>query len=81
MGALVHGRFRPDRLSPDIRRQIEDQIEFLLDLLDFADPDADLEPDADGEPWLGWPDGRGHHLNPGDDREDDADFEVEEVRA
>ena len=41
-------------MSPDLRRSIEATIEALIELLDFADGDADLEPDADGEPSLGW---------------------------
>lgn len=41
-------------LTPMARRQIEDTIERLLALLDQADGDADLEPDNDDEPSLGW---------------------------
>lgn len=41
-------------MSPDLRRSIEATIEALIELLDFAGGDADQEPDADGEPSLGW---------------------------
>lgn len=41
-------------ISPDLRRSIEATIEALIELLDFADGDTDLEHDADGEPSLGW---------------------------
>jgi hypothetical protein len=38
------------------RAAIAGAIEMLIDRLDALDPDSDLEPNADGEPWLGWPD-------------------------
>ena len=42
-------------LSPaTLRQNIEATIERLLVLLDTLDGDPDLEPDADGEPSLGW---------------------------
>lgn len=41
-------------ISPDLRRSIEATIEALIEVLDFADGDTDLEHDADGEPSLGW---------------------------
>lgn len=53
----------------DLRATLETEIERLIALCDALDGDADLEPDADGEPWLasfgGWSDA-------GDDREDDG---------
>jgi hypothetical protein len=48
------------------RQQLEQTIEALIALLDELDGDADLEAacedegfDADGEPWLGWPERHG----------------------
>jgi hypothetical protein len=42
-------------LSPaTLRQNIEASIERLLAMLDTLDGDPDLEPDADGEPSLGW---------------------------
>ena len=38
------------------RRDIEDQIERLLSILDAMDGDADLEADADFEPSSDWED-------------------------
>lgn len=46
-------------LNPHDRLQLSTTIEQLINMLDDLDPDADLEPDEDGEPWLGWPNGRG----------------------
>lgn len=39
------------------RQRIESKIEELISLLDLLDDDADLEPDNDNEPSLGWPAG------------------------
>lgn len=41
----------------------------LIAALDAMDGDCDLEGNADGEPWLGWAEGRSHLLDYGDDRE------------
>lgn len=41
---------RPALFDIAVRRSIEDEIQRLIDLLDHADPDADLEPDLDPEP-------------------------------
>lgn len=38
------------------RVSIATTIERLIGVLDALDPDPDLEPDADSEPWLGWRD-------------------------
>ena len=47
---------RPKRLSANRQRNLVAQtIERLLDLLDAIEPDADLEPNGDDEPSLGWP--------------------------
>jgi hypothetical protein len=37
------------------RTLIEQRIEELIELLDFVDPDPDLEDNGDSEPSLGWP--------------------------
>jgi hypothetical protein len=64
-----------------VRPILESEIERLIDLLDTIDEDTDLEPDADGEPWLGAPDARtgswsGLYAEGHDDREeDDSDRE------
>lgn len=62
------------------RAAIAGAIEMLIDKLDLLDLDADLEPDTDGEPWLGWREfeaGLGSlGVDRGDDREQDADAEL-----
>lgn len=49
--AAFHGSTDLVATSPAFRRAIEDQIEFLIGLLDGIDGDPDLEPcaDVDGE--------------------------------
>jgi hypothetical protein len=66
-------------MLPVTRRQVEAQIDALIDLLDTLDTDPDLEPS------LGWTQPSGHYLetpdqllanaNAGDDREDDDERE------
>ncbi len=65
------------------RAAIVTTIERLINMLDDMEGDPDLEPDADGEPSLGWPDARGlSQLGfvelrgpPNDDREADCEGE------
>ena len=62
-------------LTPALRKRVEATIEHLVALLDAYDGEADSEPN------LGWPErfGRGAvESDPGDDREDESDFEPEE---
>ncbi|GGE24979.1 hypothetical protein GCM10011390_50490 [Aureimonas endophytica] len=42
------------RIRASMRRALADEIERLLRIIDALDGDPDLEPDADGEPSLGW---------------------------
>jgi hypothetical protein len=75
---------RAKRIAPAKQRKLlENAIERLVELLDEIDPDADLEPNGDNEPWLGWPipqEKLGQRLNTGasssgdagDDREHDT---------
>lgn len=58
-------------LDPKDRLQLSTTIEQLINMLDDLGPDADLEPDLDGEPWLGWTE-RGQGASDDDDREADA---------
>ena len=67
-------------LTPALRKRIEATIEHLLSILDQFDGDENLEDEAGGEPWLGWPEGRHPDMFRGpaanDDREqDNADWE------
>ena len=56
------------RLSdPIVRRSIEDEIERLISLLDFVEPDPDLEPDLAG----------GDEVVGSDDREGDSSDDEE----
>lgn len=57
---------------PMQRASLEAKIEELIGLLDLLDGDADLEPDSDSEPSLGWPEAGAAGLAPvleHDDRE------------
>src|ERR671932_588585 len=60
------------------RRQLEDTIAELIDLLDQLDaPDEDLEPDGADEPTLGWPEGG--HVTPlryGDTRDGENEWSL-----
>lgn len=53
------------------RHRIEAAIESLIALLDASEPDPDLEPQGDDEPWLGWTSTMAHGNN--EDREDGDD--------
>lgn len=72
---------RPFSPIPNLRPWMENRLEQLLDeadrllaLLDALDGDADLEPDAEGEPSLA---GFGGFADAGDDRElDESDDEM-----
>jgi hypothetical protein len=65
-------------INPHDRAVISTTIERLINMLDALDGDVDLEPDNDGEPWLGWPEafpgsGAGRRL-----RADNDDREIED---
>ena len=44
-------------MTPALRQRMEHAVEQLIWLLDVFDGDTDFEPDMEGEPSLGWPDG------------------------
>lgn len=57
--------FRPNdsfsriiELTPTLRKEIEATVERLIGILDLFDGDENVEDDGNGEPWLGWPDGK-----------------------
>ncbi|CAN7597013.1 hypothetical protein LJR234_004599 [Mesorhizobium amorphae] len=56
----------PRLTDPLVRRSIEDEIERLISLLDFVEPDPDLEP------YLA---GRGEVVGTDDREGDDSDYE------
>ena len=62
MGAAFSLRMRAEPGAPAVtipnraalRRELEATIDRLIAALNALDADPDLEPDADGEPSLGW---------------------------
>lgn len=74
---MVHARIEQDQgeteFRPVIRRKaVERCIESLIDLLDQMDPDPDMEPSGDTEPYLAASSGSAWHCaGSGDDLEQD----------
>lgn len=65
-------------LNAHDRLQLATTIERLINLLDDLERDPDLEPDADGEPTLGFPDAHGRGAQPLDPRIALSDIELDD---
>lgn len=63
---------------PLVKRRIDDTVQQLIEVSDWLSGDADLEPDNDDEPSLGWASDRGPTAwDSTDDREQDVGDEAE----
>ena len=62
---------------PLVKRRVDDTIQHLIAVSDWLSGDADLEPENDDEPYLGWGERGPRGIEPDHDRESDAGDEPE----